>query len=179
MTGTVAIPRFDKAVDDRRPEARWGRITGGVDLVLLEGWCLGAVAQTAEQLIEPVNALERDEDPDGHWRSYVNAVLAREFEPLYQRVDQWVMLRAPSFGCVYRWRMEQEQKLAGNTTVGEPHRIMDAAQLSRFIQYYQRLTDHCLERLPAQVHHLYALDERRQVTVYSQPMKLANSKPGS
>jgi D-glycerate 3-kinase len=56
---------------------------------------------------------------------------------------------------------------------------MDAAQVSRFIQYYQRLTDHCLEHLPAKVHHLYALDEQRQVTVYSQPMKLVNSEPGS
>ena len=106
-------------------------------------------------------------------------MLAREFEPLYQRVDQWVMLRAPSFDCVYRWRMEQEQKLAASAPAGASDRIMNEAQLSRFIQYYQRLTDHCLERLPAQVHHLYALDERRQVTAYSQPMKLANSKPGS
>jgi D-glycerate 3-kinase len=169
VTGPVAIPRFDKALDDRRPEARWDRIGGGVDLVLLEGWCLGAVAQTAEQLAEPVNALERDEDPDGHWRRYVNGVLAREFEPLCQRVDQWVMLRAPSFDCVYRWRMEQEQKLAASAAAGAADRIMNAAQLSRFIQFYQRLTGHCLERLPAQVHHLYALDERRQVTTYSQP----------
>ena len=186
-TGPVAIPRFDKALDDRRPQARGDRITAGVDLVLLEGWCLGAVAQTAEQLIEPVNALERDEDPDGHWRSYVNAVLAREFESLYQRVDQWVMLCAPSFDCVYRWRMEQEQKLAASvaascTSFSRPtavSRTMDAAQLSRFIQYYQRLTDHCLEQLPAQVHHLYTLDKQRQVTAYSQPTKLVNSKLSS
>jgi D-glycerate 3-kinase len=177
--GPVAIPRFDKALDDRRPEALWDRITGGVDLVLLEGWCMGARAQTAVQLAEPVNALERDEDPKGHWRNYVNAVLAREFEPLYRRVDQWVMLCAPSFDCVYRWRMEQEQKLAASAASGASDRIMDAAQVSRFIQYYQRLTDHCLEHLPAQVHHLYALDEQRQVTVYSQPMKLVNSEPGS
>jgi D-glycerate 3-kinase len=165
----VAIPRFDKALDDRRPEAHWDQASGGVDLVLLEGWCMGAVAQTAEQLAEPINALERDEDPDGHWRRYVNGVLAREFEPLYQRVDQWVMLRAPSFDCVYRWRMEQEQKLAASAAAGAADRIMNAAQLSRFIQFYQRFTGHCLERLPAQVHHLYALDERRQVITYSQP----------
>ena len=173
----VVIPRFDKALDDRRPQARWDRVTGGVDLVLLEGWCMGAAAQTVEQLDQPVNALEREEDPDGHWRRYVNAVLAREFEPLYRRVDQWVMLRAPSFDCVYRWRTEQERKLATSAAAGASDRIMDAAQLSRFIQYYQRLTDYCLEQLPAKVHHLYTLDERRQVTAYSRPRKLMNKSP--
>ena len=177
--GPVAIPRFDKARDDRRPRADWDRITGGVDLVLLEGWCMGAAPQTAEQLAEPVNALEREEDPDGHWRRYVNGVLAREFEPLYQRVDQWVMLRAPSFDCVYRWRMEQEQKLAASTAEDEPHRIMDAAQISRFIQYYERLTRHCLEHLHELVHHLYTLDEQRQVTAYSQPRQQMNKSLSS
>lgn len=168
-TGPVAIPRFDKAVDDRRPESAWDRVGPGVDLVLLEGWCMGARPQSGAALAEPANALERDEDPDGRWRSYVNDVLAREFEPLYQRVDQWVMLRAPSFDCVYRWRMEQEQKLAASAPAGASDRIMNEAQLSRFIQYYQRLTDHCLEQLPEKAHHLYALDEQRQVTAYSQP----------
>ena len=62
---------------------------------------MGARPQTAVQLAEPINALERDEDPDGRWRTYVNAALARDFERLYQRVDQWIMLRAPSFSCVY------------------------------------------------------------------------------
>ncbi|RLA48997.1 MAG: hypothetical protein DRQ97_02185 [Gammaproteobacteria bacterium] len=168
----VVVPRFDKAVDDRCPEVEWDRTRGGVDLVLLEGWCMGVAAQTTEQLAEPVNALERDEDPEGHWRSYVNAVLAREFEPLYRRVDEWVMLRAPSFDCVYRWRMEQEQKLAASTAAGGSHRIMDAAQISRFIQYYERLTRHCLEHLQEQVHHLYTLDEQRQVTAYGRPRQL-------
>ena len=163
----VAIPRFDKTRDDRRPESAWDRVRAGVDLVLLEGWCLGARPQAVAALTEPANALERDEDADGRWRSYVNDVLAREFAPLYRRVDQWVMLRAPSFACVYRWRMEQEQKLATSAPAGVSDQIMDAAQLSRFIQYYERLTDHCLEYLPAQVHHLYVLDEQRRVTDYS------------
>ena len=163
----VAIPRFDKALDDRRPEADWDRVTDGVDLVLLEGWCLGARPQTVAELVEPVNALERDEDPRRDWRAYVNEVLAREFEPLYQRIDQWVMLQAPSFACVFRWRMEQEQKLAASAAAAASNRIMDAAQVSRFIQFYERLTGNCLRHLPRQVHHLYSLDGQRQITGYS------------
>lgn len=167
--GSVAIPRFDKAMDDRCPTAAWEQVNHRVDLVLLEGWCMGARPQSKAELTEPVNALERDEDADGHWRAHVNAVLARDFEPLYQRVDQWVMLRAPSFACVYRWRMEQEQKLAATTVAGGPDRRMDAAQVARFIQYYERLTNLCLAHLPERVQHLFTLDEQRQVTAYYQP----------
>ena len=157
---SVEVPRFDKARDDRRPQSDWDVISDGVDVVLLEGWCLGARAQTAEQLAQPVNALEAQEDPQGTWRQYVNEALDRDFQPLYKLVDQWVMLAAPSFDCVYRWRLEQEQKLAQHS---QGDAIMSAAQVARFIQFYQRLTQHCLQQLPSQVRYLYQLDEQRQV----------------
>lgn len=158
--GTVKVPRFDKSVDDRVPLAAWDVIEGGVDIVLLEGWCLGARAQPEEELVAPVNALESMEDPQGEWRHYVNGVLSEEFEPLYELVDYWIMLGAPSFDCVYRWRLEQEQKLAQRHK-GEG--IMSAAQVARFIQYYERITRHCLAQLPARVNDFYQLDESRQI----------------
>ncbi|MDH3992585.1 MAG: hypothetical protein OEV47_06720, partial [Gammaproteobacteria bacterium] len=116
----VDVPRFDKAVDDRRPPGSWETVIPPVQLVLLEGWCMGARPQPAAQLAEAVNELERGEDPDGRWRAYVNEALQREFLPLYQRVDQWVMLKAPSFACVHRWRLEQEQKLAATVADSGP-----------------------------------------------------------
>ena len=133
---------------------------------------MGARAQTAAQLVTPVNVLEHDEDPQGNWRGYVNKVLEREFEPLYRRIDQWVMLRAPSFGCVFRWRMEQEQKLADRAADDGSNRIMDAAQVARFIQHYERLTLDCLKHLHRNVHYLYSLDEQRGITGYSQRRSL-------
>jgi len=159
--GTLEVPRFDKSVDDRVPRAAWDEVTGGVDIVLLEGWCLGARAQTEKELAAPVNDLEAGEDPRGEWRHYVNEVLSREFEPLYALVDQWVMLAAPSFDCVYRWRLEQEQKLAERS---QGDGIMSASQVARFIQFYERITRHCLAQLPSRVHDFYQLDEARQVS---------------
>ena len=160
----VEIPRFDKALDDRiaKPE----RLQGEVDLVLLEGWCLGAPPQSVSELVDPVNALEAREDPDGIWRNHVNSILARDFAPLYQRVDQWVMLQAPSFECVYGWRLEQEQKLAKARGSQKDKRLMDEKQIARFIQHYQRLTEVCLEKLPDQVQHLFTLDETRGISNY-------------
>lgn len=163
----VAVPRFDKAQDDRRPVADWEQVEGGLDLVLLEGWCLGVRPQDTAQLQRPVNALEYDEDPDACWREYVNEALRREFLPLYQRIDCWVMLQAPSFDCIYRWRLEQEHKLA-RATPGHKQGVMSDRQIARFIQHYQRLTEHGLATVPASVDYLYTLDERRGI-VASRP----------
>ena len=38
--GEVAIPRFNKAIDDRAPMADWPRVLAPLDVVFLEGWCL-------------------------------------------------------------------------------------------------------------------------------------------
>jgi len=160
----AAIPRFDKAEDDRRPPDQWETPREAPEIVLLEGWCLGAQAQSEEELAVPVNELESREDADGQWRHYVNSVLAESFPSLYRLVDEWVMLRAPSFDCVYRWRLEQEQKLAAKRA-GQG--VMGAEQVARFIQFYQRLTQHCLEHLPDRVNHLFQLDEGRLILSYA------------
>ena len=158
----VPIPRFSKAEDDRLARDAWDTVTGPLDIVLLEGWCLGVRPQPPEELDNAVNALERDEDRDGRWRELVNHAIGRDFEPLYRRVDQWVMLCAPSFDCVYNWRLQQEHKLAQRTVSGN-NRVMSDSEVARFIQFYERLTRQCLAQLPGRVHHLYRLDEERRV----------------
>jgi D-glycerate 3-kinase len=43
------------------------------DLVICEGWFLEVPAQATAELVEPINALERDEDPAATWRRWANA----------------------------------------------------------------------------------------------------------
>lgn len=171
MTGsessTISIPRFDKARDDRRAESDWDSVNSPVDIVIVEGWCLGASAQSEQQLIAPLNALETEEDSGGQWRSHVNQVLAQQFPPLYQRVHQWIMLQAPSFDCVYRWRLEQERKLADSLPPNSDLKLMSDAEIAKFIQYYQRITERCLIDLPGRVNHLFQLGEGRDIVDYA------------
>ena len=47
---------------------------------------------------------------------------------------------------------------------------MTATQISRFIQHYQRLTEHSLDQLPARVHFLFSLDAARQIVAYAEPL---------
>ncbi|KZX55034.1 hypothetical protein A3709_08535 [Halioglobus sp. HI00S01] len=160
---TPAVPRFDKAIDDRRPECDWDQPARPVDIILLEGWCLGAQAVEKDALVAPINALEREQDADGQWRRRVNNVLARPFPELYALVDQWLMLKAPSFDCVYRWRLEQEQKLAAFRS---GRGVMSAEGVAQFVQFYQRITEQCLADLPGKVNHLFTLDEARRIESY-------------
>ena len=165
-TSPVLIPRFNKAIDDRWPQSAFNGVTGPVDVVILEGWCLGAMPQTQEALASPINLLESEHDDSGLWRAYCNSVLEVQFPPIYALIDQWVMLAAPSFDCVFRWRREQERKLADTVTTSGPNSIMDDVELQRFIQHYERITRDCLQRLPASVDHLFTLNENRRITGY-------------
>lgn len=142
----LPLPRFDKASDDRADPATWPVVTGPVDLIILEGWCVGSRPQTDEELQAPINALEREQDADGGWRRYVNAQLAGEYAQLFAVLDALIFLQAPSFAAVYRWRLEQEKKLAART---KGTGVMNAQQIGEFIQHYERLTRANLTTLPA------------------------------
>lgn len=166
----VAVPRFDKARDDRAPERSWLRVQPPVNIILLEGWCLGASPQSPAALEQPCNDLERQEDRDGYWRRHVNDQLAGDYATLHARVDVWLMLRAPSFDEVLRWRSEQEDKLR-QVQAGAPGAgVMDAAALQRFVQHYERLTRHCLETLPPRMDLVWSLDRERRISRWSGPM---------
>jgi len=169
-SGECTLPRFDKAIDDRSPNPEWIRLP--VRFIILEGWCLGIPAQAEKQLESAVNTLERDEDPEGIWRHYVNSALNSDYPKLFNRVNQWVMLQAPSFDCVFNWRLEQEQKLEQTMPDTHHKRSMNSQQIARFIQHYQRLTEQALATLPHQVQHLFILNEQRQVCGYQQPVEI-------
>ena len=84
----VALPRFDKAIDDRVSTGPIHHAPPECRLVIFEGWCVGAIAQGQAALSRPVNALERDEDPDAVWRGYVNDQLGGPYHELFARLDE-------------------------------------------------------------------------------------------
>ena len=137
---TLTIPRFDKALDDRCPEEDWSLIDGPVDLIILEGWCVGARTVPEHQLCEPINSLESEEDKNGTWRKHVNEQL-KSYEVLFDMLDALALLQTPDFKSVYRWRTEQERKLA-LSKLPSKSKIMTNAQIVRFVQHFERITLH-------------------------------------
>lgn len=154
------VPVFDKAVDDRVPEAQWRELES-VDLVLFEGWCVAARPQAETELIRPVNALEAGEDAEAVWRGYVNQQLAQAYQRLFALLDALIMLKVPDFANVFDWRALQEQKL--RQARGMTAQSMDHAQIRRFIMHYERLTRHMLQELPARADVLLHIDNNHQI----------------
>ncbi len=159
----VHLPRFDKATDNRAPKAAWPLVAGPVDVVLFEGWCVGAVAEDEAALAAPVNALEATVDPDGRWRHLVNEALKGTYQDLFARIDLLILLAAPGFEMVAKWRIEQEHDLRRQHAEKPDSAIMTDAQVMTFIQYYERLTRHILREMPGRADLVLYLDAQRRV----------------
>jgi D-glycerate 3-kinase len=156
-SGAAALPRFDKAADTRAPRASWPKVRTPVDVVILEGWCVGAIAQGQAALARPVNALEADEDAGGVWRGYVNDQLVGPYQDLFARLDDLVLLAAPSFEVVAGWRAEQEAKLRAKAGGG-----MSEDEIARFVAHYERLTRWILSEMPGRARWTVPLDAERR-----------------
>jgi D-glycerate 3-kinase len=155
------LPRFDKAADDRAPEWRWPIVEQPLDVLIFEGWCVGARAEADAALTQPANTLEANEDPAGIWRRYANAALAGPYQQLFARIDRLILLAAPSFAVVRRWRGEQEAALRAERPDGAA--LQDATALDRFIQHYERLTQHILDDMPGYADLVLRLDNGRKI----------------
>ncbi len=163
--GRVALPRFDKGRDTRLSERDWTDIAAPVDVVVFEGWCVGARPQTPDALAAPVNDLEREEDPQGLWRAWVNDRLASDYQRLFERLDWLALLAASDFAVVAGWRRQQERELREarpNLPAQAPHALRDD-EVDRFVAHYQRLTDHILREMPARADLVLHLDGERRV----------------
>ena len=130
------VPRYDKSAHagqgDRAPRSEWQRVTGPVDVVVLEGWCLGfrSMGRRAGPRCPP------------HMRN-VDAYLA-EFDETYAQLDAFVVVQALSAKYVYAWREQAEQERRAR---GEG--AMDAAQVVKFVGRYYPSYEQYLPQLYA------------------------------
>lgn len=161
----TSIPRFDKSTDDRCPASNWEKFTGRPDVILFDGWIMGATEQPEDELAYPINMLEETEDADGIWRCYVNDQLKTTYKPLFERLDLLVMLQVPSFNKVYEWRSLQEKKLMMRTQGKKNLRVMDDKELARFISHYERLTRFLLTEMPSRADMLFHVNDDHRIFI--------------
>lgn len=159
MGGDVSTPVFDKAADDRLPRDQW-RSVPSADVTLLEGWCIGAIAEPDSALQTPINSLEQEADGDGYWRGFVNAQLEGPYAELFAKLHALVMLRAPSMEQVLEWRRLQESKLAARRSGSG---VMTPEQVARFVQHYERVTRHTLAEMPQRADYVLDIDAEHDI----------------
>ena len=158
---SVYVPRFDKSIDDRFPKSKWQKISNKPDLIIFEGWCVGAKAQTKKQLLKPINILEKNNDSKLVWRTKVNKELNSNYRKIFSKIDCLVFLKVPNFECVYKWRLLQENKLK-LTSKGK--KIMSPKQVREFIMYYERITKQMLEDLSKNAYAVLSLDKKHRLS---------------
>ena len=102
-------------MDDRCSKNLWYKLKSKPDVVIFEGWCVGAKFQSAKQMKKPINSLERIHDRDLKWRTYVNNQLKTKYKTLFRQLDGLLYLKAKNFNLLRNWRLKQERKLRAQT----------------------------------------------------------------
>ena len=164
--GAVPVPAFDKALDDRTEMVHWRQVSAPVQLIFLEGWCVGLSPQQESELEAPINPMEAEQDPSRVWRGEVNRQLATEYADLFGKLDALLLLQAPSFDAVFDWRWQQEQRLSQQFRQDHPDKpdpTMSRSEVADFILHYQRLTEHGLKTLPDRADFAWELATDRSV----------------
>ncbi|MGE4170055.1 MAG: hypothetical protein AB7F28_04980 [Candidatus Margulisiibacteriota bacterium] len=166
----AVFPRFDKKAaqgsGDRLPEAQWTRVPKDTQVVLFEGWFVGAAPLMESDLMASPNRRETLEDPQGIWRQHWNQALATDYQTLFGFLDRLIVLQIPGMKTVYRQREEQEAKLrlsvsgSSDSTAG----AMTPAQVENFIALFERLTQYQLSTLPLTADLLFRVDDQHQIT---------------
>ena len=134
----IKLPKFNKSIDDRSKKNYWHNINKRPEIIILEGWCVGAKPQIISSLRKPVNILERHEDKDLIWRKYANEKLKKEYKEVFAMIDYFIFMKVPNFKMVFKWRLLQESKL--RKKLHYKKKIMTYSAIKRFIMFYQRIT---------------------------------------
>jgi len=134
----IKIPKFENAMDNRLEKKNWFNIKQKPEIIILEGWCVGARPQSSFLIKKPINTLEKYEDKDLKWRKYVNEKLKKEYKKLFLMIDHLIFMKIPNFKVVFKWRLLQEKKLKKKSYSNK--KIMSYNEIKRFIMFYQRIT---------------------------------------
>jgi D-glycerate 3-kinase len=174
------IPVFDKTVDDRKPKEEWIQFRGRPDLIIFEGWCVGAKAVTETELENPINILERTKDQNGKFRRYVNNNLRKKYAEWFDMIGFLIMLKVPGFEQVIEWRWIQEKKLAekhvnSNTETNLPNRIMTEEETLFFISHFERITRQMLKEMPGRANVVLGINELHSIDRITIDQKLSNT----
>ena len=144
----IKLPNFSKAVDDRFPKKKWYKIKEKPDVIIFEGWCVGAKAELNKTLKKSKNSLEKVNDQKFVWRKYVNKQLKTKYKRLYSQLNCMIYLKATNFNLLQKWRLKQEHKLRLKTKKSSSLKIMGKGEVINFMQTYQRITENMFKKMP-------------------------------
>ena len=160
---SLKLPKFDKSKDDRCHKKLWYKINSRPDVIILEGWCVGAKAQKNSEIFKPINSLEKIKDPDLVWRKYVNTQLKIHYKNLFKQLNEIIYLKANNFRELQKWRIKQEKTLWLKSKNRKNLRVMSRSDIINFMQTYQRITQNMLKDAPKYASIVMKLNSNHQI----------------
>jgi D-glycerate 3-kinase len=154
----VELPRFDKMSDSPFPRRDWPVFYGRPDFIILDAWFWGALPDPDPMSLPACNETERQLDPDGRWRRWVNDALGNGYPELFALFDRHVQIEVPSWEASIRFRAEQERNLfAARGQTVPPGRLHD---LRSFLDRFERVA-RLPRRLPSR--HVFEMNNEHSI----------------
>ena len=157
----LKLPTFNKAIDDRFNKKRWYDLKKRPDVIIFEGWCVGAKSEKNTTLNKTINSLEKAKDQKQIWRKYVNHQLKSKYKNLYSQLNCLIYLKAKNFSLLQKWRLKQERKLWIKSKVKS--KIMSRGDVLNFMQTYQRITQNMFKNMPKYASVIFNLNSNHQI----------------
>ena len=160
---SLKLPKFNKAIDDRCNKKLWYSIKKKPDVIIFEGWCVGARAENNNTLKKAINSLEKIDDLKMVWRKFVNQQLKLKYKKLYNHLNCLLYLKVNNFSLLQRWRLKQEKKLWLKNQKLSNNKIMSKKEIIRFMETYQRVTQNMIKEAPKYASIIFNLNSNQQI----------------
>ena len=160
---SIKLPRFNKATDDRYNKKLWYSVKRRPDVIIFEGWCVGAKAEQNYTLKTPINSLEKLKDQKIIWRRFVNKQLKSKYKKLYDQLNCLLFIKAKNFSLLRQWRIKQEKKLSLKNKRSNKLKIMSDKEIINFMQTYQRITQNMFKSVPKYASIILNLNSNQQI----------------
>ena len=159
----LKLPIFNKAIDDRLSKKHWYDLKKKPDVIIFEGWCVGAKSEKNNTLKKTINSMEKTKDKKQIWRKYVNDQLKSKYKKLYSQLDCLIYLKAKDFSLLQKWRLKQERKLWVKSKKNLNTKIMSKDNVLTFMQTYQRVTQNMFKYTPKYASVIINLNSNHQI----------------
>ena len=159
----LKLPTFNKALDDRSDKKKWYDLKVKPDVVIFEGWCVGAKSEKIASLKKTINSMEKAKDQKQIWRKYVNYQLKSKYKNLFSQLNCLIYLKAKNFSLLQKWRLKQERKLWIKSKVQSNSKIMSKGDVINFMQTYQRITQNMFRYMPKYASIILKLNTNHQI----------------
>ena len=150
----VYIPVFDKVTDNKK---NYKRKISKVDLLILEGWCVGSKPIDIKYLKMNINDLEKKNDSNLIWRTAYNSALI-DYQIIFKKFDYYIFIKFPNWEFVIDWKYKQELSLRSLKS-----NIRLKKKLHQFIKYYQKLSKWMSLTTPSYCNVLITLDRNQSI----------------